>query len=87
MIRTSLLLLELYSGIDAIVCLQSDLCFEAMGIDIDAIREKCVELDILHLRAPVYDFNRLDQERKKMRMSMLFSIHTNSDDDDDGDSV
>lgn len=49
------------AGAEAILCLQSGACFDAMGVDIDAVKQRCLERGVLWTSCPVYDFDRLDQ--------------------------
>jgi len=49
------------AGVEAILCLQSDVCFEAMDIDWEGVQRRAVERQVLIVRVPVIDFDRLDQ--------------------------
>jgi len=49
------------AGCGAILCLQSDACFEALGIDGAAVRARAAQRGLLWLRVAVRDFDRLDQ--------------------------
>ncbi|GAQ81461.1 Dual specificity protein phosphatase family protein [Klebsormidium nitens] len=48
-------------GFNAIINLQSDLCFDALEIPIDAIRSRAIERGVLLRRVPVRDFDHNDQ--------------------------
>ena len=50
-------------GVEAILCLQSDVCFDAMEIDWEPIRQRAVQRGVLMTRVSVRDFDRLDQVR------------------------
>lgn len=45
----------------AILCLQSDLCWDALGIDGPAVIDACRDAGILHARVAVRDFDHADQ--------------------------
>jgi len=45
----------------AILCLQSDDCLAALGVDLDAVRAAAAETGLLWTRCAVRDFDRLDQ--------------------------
>lgn len=47
--------------VDAIICLQSDGCFDALKIDWQAIRERGLERGVMMTRVAVWDFNHADQ--------------------------
>lgn len=43
---------------------QSDVCLEAMGVDFEnSVYPAALANDILYLRLPVFDFDRIDQVR------------------------
>jgi atypical dual specificity phosphatase len=48
-------------GFDAVLNLQSDLCFDALEIPIDEIRSRAIERGVLLRRVPVRDFDHNDQ--------------------------
>eukprot|EP00976_Prorocentrum_cordatum_P111005 1195300-Prorocentrum_minimum.AAC.4 len=49
------------AGVQSIVCLQSDACFEALKIDWPAIRERALERGVVMTRIAVRDFDHNDQ--------------------------
>jgi len=49
------------AGIEAIICLQSDVCFEALKIDHKSIRERAIERGVILSRVAVRDFDHNDQ--------------------------
>lgn len=49
------------ANIQAILCLQSDVCHESLGIDWKEVEKRAFERGLLISRVPVYDFDRLDQ--------------------------
>ncbi|KAK3247505.1 hypothetical protein CYMTET_42998 [Cymbomonas tetramitiformis] len=49
------------AGVEAIVCLQSDDCFQALGIDWEAIRLRALERGVIMSRVAVRDFDKNDQ--------------------------
>ena len=49
------------AGVQALLCLQSDDCFAALGIDGEAVRSAAARRGVLWLRVAVRDFDRLDQ--------------------------
>lgn len=51
------------ANIEAIICLQSDACFEALGIDWNAIRDRAVDRGVVMSRVAVRDFDHNDQAR------------------------
>ena len=51
---------------DAIICLQSDACFEAMDIDWPAIRDRAVARGVVMSRVAVRDFDHNDQVRLRV---------------------
>lgn len=51
------------AGATAILCLQSDLCHEAMHIDWPAIRAEAVSQGVIMTRVAVRDFDHNDQVR------------------------
>lgn len=46
------------AGAEAILCLQSDDCFSAMGIDIEAVQKRAAERGVFWARVAVRDFDR-----------------------------
>ena len=51
------------AGVEAIVCLQCELCHGAMEIDWEPIRARALERDVPIVRVAVRDFDRLDQAK------------------------
>ena len=51
------------AGATAILCLQSDLCHEAMQIDWQSIRSEAVSQGVIMTRVAVRDFDHNDQVR------------------------
>ena len=49
------------AGVEAILCLQSEDCWKAMGIDGAAVEQRAGQRGVLWLRVAVRDFDRLDQ--------------------------
>jgi len=49
------------ANIEAIICLQSDACFEALEIDWNAIRDRAVDRGVVMSRVAVRDFDHNDQ--------------------------
>jgi len=49
------------AGVEAILSLQSDVCLEAMGVAWDEVTAEAADNDILYVRVPVFDFDRIDQ--------------------------
>ncbi|DBA89283.1 hypothetical protein WJX77_002609 [Trebouxia sp. C0004] len=49
------------AGISAIICLQSDACFEAMQIDWAVVRQQAIERGVIMTRVAVRDFDHNDQ--------------------------
>lgn len=49
------------AGISAIICLQSDACFEAMQIDWPVIRQQAIHREVIMTRVAVRDFDHNDQ--------------------------
>ena len=49
------------AGVDAVICLQSELCHEALQIEWGAIRRRAVERCVLMTRVAVRDFDHNDQ--------------------------
>jgi len=49
------------AGVEAIICLQSDACFEALKIDWPSIRERAMERGVVMTRIAVRDFDHNDQ--------------------------
>ena len=62
------------AGVEAIVCLQCELCHEAMEIDWEPIRKRCLERNVVILRVSVRDFDRLDQSRRLADMTRAFNL-------------
>ena len=62
------------AGVEAIVCLQCELCHEAMEIDWEPIRKRCLERNVVILRVAVRDFDRLDQSRRLADMTRAFNL-------------
>jgi hypothetical protein len=59
--------------------LQSDVCLEAMGVEWDEVTAEAVANDILYLRVPVFDFDRIDQVRTlppSVRQRKVRSLHS-----------
>eukprot|EP00898_Chlorokybus_atmophyticus_P003983 jgi/Chlat1/4586/Chrsp290S04331 len=51
------------AGVQAILNLQSDACFEALQIPYPEIRQRAVDLGVLYTRTPVFDFDHNDQAK------------------------
>ncbi|DBB11634.1 TPA: hypothetical protein ACH3X3_007018 [Trebouxia sp. C0006] len=49
------------AGINAIICLQSDACFEAMQIDWPVVRQQAIQRGVIMTRVAVRDFDHNDQ--------------------------
>lgn len=49
------------AGATAILSLQSDLCLEALKVDLPAVRRQAVRQGVLHCRCAVRDFDHNDQ--------------------------
>ena len=62
------------AGVEAIVCLQCEMCHEAMEIDWEPIRKRCLERNVVILRVSVRDFDRLDQSRRLADMTRAFNL-------------
>lgn len=46
------------AGVEAILCLQCDDCFFAMGIDIEGVKKRAAKRNVLWARVAVRDFDR-----------------------------
>lgn len=46
------------AGVEAILCLQSDDCFSAMGIDIEGVQKRAAKRGVFWSRVAVRDFDR-----------------------------
>ena len=62
------------AGVEAIVCLQCGMCHEALGIDWEPIRKRCLERGVVIVRVAVRDFDRLDQSRRLGDMTRAFNL-------------
>ena len=62
------------AGVEAIVCLQCELCHAALEIDWEPIRKRCLERNVIIIRVAVRDFDRLDQSRRLADMTRAFNL-------------
>ena len=62
------------AGVEAIVCLQCELCHAALEIDWEPIRKRCLERNVIIMRVAVRDFDRLDQSRRLADMTRAFNL-------------
>eukprot|EP00873_Tetraselmis_striata_P006296 jgi/Tetstr1/426560/TSEL_001636.t1 len=62
------------AGVEAIVCLQSEVCHEAMEIEWGPVETKARELGIMVTRVAVKDFDRLDQATMVPEMGKMIAL-------------
>eukprot|EP00239_Pterosperma_sp_CCMP1384_P000243 CAMPEP_0197847668 /NCGR_PEP_ID=MMETSP1438-20131217/6714_1 /TAXON_ID=1461541 /ORGANISM="Pterosperma sp., Strain CCMP1384" /LENGTH=580 /DNA_ID=CAMNT_0043459657 /DNA_START=508 /DNA_END=2250 /DNA_ORIENTATION=+ len=66
------------AGVDAIMCLQSDACFDALKIDWPPIRQRAIQHDIAVSRIAVYDFDHGDQALMLPEAVRTLALHVSA---------
>jgi len=62
------------AGATAVLCLQSDDCFAALGIDHDAIRARGAEIGVKVVRVPIRDFDHGNQSEMMPEATRILSL-------------